>query len=158
VTAGLADIHLDDTLPSETVGLKYMRQMVVVVDSCTSLWLMDILATNSQSGAGYAPHRLAGPCRGSCDTSIRSARSITSPSNQQDPDDLVGRIEKNTKRYTGLFCDVVDALMPVPTKDISEHDEVIDVILHQRRERNERMQGERLDGVQEGFPNHLLRR
>ena len=28
VTAGLADIHLDDTLPSETVGLKYMRQLV----------------------------------------------------------------------------------------------------------------------------------
>ena len=28
VTAGLADIHLDDTIPSETVGLKYMRQLV----------------------------------------------------------------------------------------------------------------------------------
>lgn len=48
--------------------------------------------------------------------------------------------------------------MPIPTKDISEHDEVIDVILHQRRERNERMQGERLDGIQDGFPSHLLRR
>ena len=55
----------------------------------------------------------------------------------------------------GLFCEVVDALMPVPTKDISEHDEVIDVILHQRRERNERMQEERME---EGFPSHLLRR
>ena len=43
--------------------------------------------------------------------------------------------------------------MPIPTKDISEHDEVIDVILHQRRERNERM-----EGMQEGFPEHLLRR
>ena len=28
VTAGMADIHLDDALPSETVGLKYMRQLV----------------------------------------------------------------------------------------------------------------------------------
>lgn len=28
VTAGLADIHLDDALPSETVGLKYIRQLV----------------------------------------------------------------------------------------------------------------------------------
>ena len=119
---------------------------------------MDVLATNSQSGAGYAPHRPGGPGRGSYDTSISPAPSITNSLDQQDPDDLVGRIEKNTKRYTGLFCDVVDALMPVPTKDISEHDEVIDVILHQRRERNERMQGERLDGVQDGFPNHLLRR
>jgi len=70
-------------------------------------------------------------------------------------DNLVGKIENNTKRYTGLFCEVVDALMPVPTKDISEHDEVIDVILHQRRERNERMQEERME---EGFPSHLLRR
>lgn len=43
--------------------------------------------------------------------------------------------------------------MPIPTKDISEHDEVIDVILHQRRERNER-----IEGAQEGFPAHLLRR
>lgn len=43
--------------------------------------------------------------------------------------------------------------MPMPTKDISEHDEVIDVILHQRRERNEQM-----DVSQDGFPSHLLRR
>lgn len=28
VMAGLADIHLDDSIPSETVGLKYMRQLV----------------------------------------------------------------------------------------------------------------------------------
>ena len=52
-----------------------------------------------------------------------------------------------------LFCEVVDKLMPQPTKDISEHDEVIDVILHQRRERNQQ-----IDGAQDGFPDHLLRR
>jgi DNA replication licensing factor MCM7 len=52
-----------------------------------------------------------------------------------------------------LFSEVVDKLMPTPTKDISDKDEVIDVILHQRRERNES-----LDGQQEGFPDHLLRR
>ena len=28
VTAGLADIHLDDAVPSEAVELKYMRQLV----------------------------------------------------------------------------------------------------------------------------------
>ncbi|KAL7283687.1 hypothetical protein ACG7TL_003123 [Trametes sanguinea] len=67
--------------------------------------------------------------------------------------ELVSRIRKNARRYVSLFSDVVDELMPQPTKDISEHDEVIDVILHQRRERNERM-----EGGQEGFPNHLLRR
>ncbi|CCL99994.1 uncharacterized protein FIBRA_02019 [Fibroporia radiculosa] len=67
--------------------------------------------------------------------------------------ELVSRICRNTRRYITLFSEVVDKLMPLPTKDISEHDEVIDVILHQRRERNER-----LEGTQEGFPDHLLRR
>jgi len=44
--------------------------------------------------------------------------------------------------------------MPLPTKDISEFDEVIDVILHQRRIRNDE-----LDGSQNpAFPEHLLRR
>lgn len=66
---------------------------------------------------------------------------------------LVTRIQQNTRRYVALFSEVVDKLMPTPTKDISEQDEVIDVILHQRRERNER-----LDSTQEGFPTHLLRR
>ncbi|TFK54605.1 MCM-domain-containing protein [Heliocybe sulcata] len=67
--------------------------------------------------------------------------------------ELVSRIQNNTRRYVDLFSEVVDALMPVPTKDISDQDEVIDVILHQRRERNEQT-----EGAQEGFPNHLLRR
>ncbi|PPR01493.1 hypothetical protein CVT26_015116 [Gymnopilus dilepis] len=67
--------------------------------------------------------------------------------------DLVSRIRNNTRRYVNLFSEVVDKLMPQPTKDISEQDEVIDVILHQRRERNEQ-----IEGTQEGFPDHLLRR
>ncbi|KAF9227781.1 minichromosome maintenance protein mcm7p [Gyrodon lividus] len=67
--------------------------------------------------------------------------------------DLVARIQLNTRRYVQLFCEAVDKLIPPPTKDISEHDEVIDVILHQRRERNEQT-----EGTQEGFPDHLLRR
>lgn len=67
--------------------------------------------------------------------------------------ELVSRIQNNTRRYVGLFSEVVDKLMPQPTKDISDQDEVIDVILHQRRERNEQ-----LDGGQDRFPEHLLRR
>jgi len=67
--------------------------------------------------------------------------------------ELVSRIRNNTRRYVSLFCEVVDKLMPQPTKDISDQDEVIDVILHQRRERNEQ-----LEGAQDGFPEHLLRR
>ncbi|KAI0672840.1 MCM-domain-containing protein [Trametes maxima] len=67
--------------------------------------------------------------------------------------ELVSRIRRNARRYIALFSEVVDELMPDPTKDISEHDEVIDVILHQRKERNEH-----IEGMQEGFPDHLLRR
>ncbi|CAA7271618.1 unnamed protein product [Cyclocybe aegerita] len=67
--------------------------------------------------------------------------------------ELVSRIRNNARRYVNLFSEVVDKLMPQPTKDISDQDEVIDVILHQRRERNEQ-----LEGGQEGFPEHLLRR
>jgi DNA replication licensing factor MCM7 len=65
----------------------------------------------------------------------------------------VDRIRNNARRYVLLFSEVIDKLLPLPTKDISEQDEVIDVILHQRRERNEHTQGS-----QDGFPDHLLRR
>ncbi|KZT71252.1 MCM-domain-containing protein [Daedalea quercina L-15889] len=71
---------------------------------------------------------------------------------QKTVSELVSRIIRNTRRYVILFSEVIDHLMPVPTKDISEFDEVIDVILHQRRERNERLEGA------QGFPDHLLRR
>ncbi|KAF8911018.1 MCM2/3/5 family-domain-containing protein [Gymnopilus junonius] len=67
--------------------------------------------------------------------------------------ELVSRIRNNTRRYVTLFSEVIDKLVPQPTKDISEQDEVIDVILHQRRERNEQ-----IEGTQDGFPEHLLRR
>ncbi|TFY78082.1 hypothetical protein EWM64_g5931 [Hericium alpestre] len=67
--------------------------------------------------------------------------------------EVVSRIQTNARRYVKLFNEVIDKIMPTPTKDISEQDEVIDIIMHQRRERNEQM-----DGLQEGFPVHLLRR
>ncbi|KAF8643788.1 hypothetical protein AX16_008807 [Volvariella volvacea WC 439] len=69
---------------------------------------------------------------------------------------LVNRIRENTRRYVNLFSEVIDKLMPVPTKDLSDSDEVIDIILHQRRERNEALQSTQ-DG-RETFPDHLLRR
>ncbi|TDL24999.1 minichromosome maintenance protein mcm7p [Rickenella mellea] len=68
--------------------------------------------------------------------------------------DLVARIRNNTQRYVKLFCQVVDTIMPQPTKDISDQDEVIDVIMHQRRERNDALEGTN----QTEFPAHLLRR
>jgi DNA replication licensing factor MCM7 len=63
---------------------------------------------------------------------------------------------ENTRRYVTLFNEVIDELMRdiAPTKNISDQDEVIDVILHQRRERNQH--NEQTD--QAGFPEHMLRR
>lgn len=52
--------------------------------------------------------------------------------------DLVAQIVKNAHHYLELFSSVVDDLMPEPTKDISYKDDVLDVILHQRRLRNMR--------------------
>ncbi|KAH9000999.1 MCM-domain-containing protein [Lactarius akahatsu] len=67
--------------------------------------------------------------------------------------ELASGIRNNASRYVELFNEVVDSLIPIPTKDISEQDEVIDIIMHQRRERNEQ-----IEGGQDGFPIHLLRR
>jgi DNA replication licensing factor MCM7 len=66
---------------------------------------------------------------------------------------LVRSIGDNASRYVTLFSEAVDDIMKdtPPTKDISVHDEVIDVIMHQRRERNQIMD-------QTGFPDHILRR
>jgi DNA replication licensing factor MCM7 len=67
---------------------------------------------------------------------------------------MVTRIRANTKRYIQLFSEAVDEIMPNPTKDISHHDDVLDVIIHQRREKN-------LANGQDGqnlFPPMLMRR
>lgn len=77
---------------------------------------------------------------------------------------LLNEICKNTSRYVELFSQVIDELMPEPTSDISYKDEVLDVILHQRRQRNERIrQEENLDpdaplADAEIFPPQLTRR
>ena len=73
---------------------------------------------------------------------------------ENDVTGLVRRICNNTRRYVDLFCEVVDEIMPTSTKDLSETDEVIDVILHQRRERNQQLENTQ----QLEFPAHLLRR
>ncbi|KAJ7578377.1 MCM2/3/5 family-domain-containing protein [Mycena floridula] len=68
--------------------------------------------------------------------------------------ELAARIQQNTRRYVSLFSKVVDEIMPPAIKDISDYDEVIDVILHQRKERNQKMNEE----TEIPFPDHLLRR
>ncbi|KDQ17909.1 hypothetical protein BOTBODRAFT_52737 [Botryobasidium botryosum FD-172 SS1] len=68
--------------------------------------------------------------------------------------ELVARIRYNARRYTQLFCEVVDKLMPAAKKDISHHDDVLDVIIHQRMEKNQQNAEEGRDS----FPKTLLRR
>ncbi|KAF8511140.1 MCM2/3/5 family-domain-containing protein [Hysterangium stoloniferum] len=68
--------------------------------------------------------------------------------------ELVLRIGSNTRRYVQLFSEAVDELMPQPTRDISHYDEVIDVIIHQRQERDAQNQEE----GRPGFPPAMLRR
>ena len=68
--------------------------------------------------------------------------------------ELVFRVRNNTRRYAQLFSEAVDELMPIPSRDITHHDEVIDVILHQRQERDAQNQEE----GRPGFPPELMRR
>ena len=73
---------------------------------------------------------------------------------------LVASIQANTKRYVNLFCDVIDRIMPDPSRDISDKDDVLDVIRHQRLERNalNEQHEESMGEVAETFPPTLLRR
>ena len=73
---------------------------------------------------------------------------------QQSVSSLVNRVRHNARRYALLFSEVVDELMPKPTKDISNDDDVLEVILHQRREKDQENAAEDLAG----FPPQLLRR
>lgn len=81
---------------------------------------------------------------------------------------LVQSIKNNAKTYSSLFCECVDKLVPEPSKDISHKDDVLDVIRHQRMERNARTVASAEDPNEVGvapedasdnvFPPVLLRR
>lgn len=78
--------------------------------------------------------------------------------NSTEADDkvLFDKIIGNTMRYHLLFCRVIDKLLPEPS-DLelvkSRHD-VLDVILHQRTQKNIANQRDGNDG----FPEILMRR
>ncbi|CCE79895.1 Piso0_002987 [Millerozyma farinosa CBS 7064] len=70
------------------------------------------------------------------------------------PYSLINQIIKNTHRFIEVFSSVVDELMPEPTKDITYKDDVLDVILHQRKLRNLRLQqenNEEFNNLRESF-------
>ncbi|ODV82318.1 DNA helicase and DNA replication licensing factor [Suhomyces tanzawaensis NRRL Y-17324] len=75
-------------------------------------------------------------------------------SSQTNPHQLITAISRNTHRYIELFSSVIDELMPEPTKEISYKDDVLDVILHQRKLRNLRLQqenAEEFNNLRDGF-------
>lgn len=65
---------------------------------------------------------------------------------------------KNTRRYVALFSEVIDKLLPAPDVEADHTDDVLDLIMQQRREMNEQIEnGER--GPDGGmFPPELMRR
>lgn len=67
---------------------------------------------------------------------------------------LLTNIQQNAQRYIKLFSKAVDEELPEPSKDISHVADILDVIQHQRREKN-------LENEEAGaplFPPNLLRR
>lgn len=67
---------------------------------------------------------------------------------------LINHIVRNTNRYVELFSSIIDEIIPEATKDISYKDDVLDVILHQRKLKNSRVQqanDEELNNLRVGF-------
>lgn len=60
---------------------------------------------------------------------------------------LVTAISENANHFIELFCKSFDKFMPIPTKDVNYKDDVLDVILNQRRLRNEKLITDRTDEI-----------
>ena len=77
-------------------------------------------------------------------------------------DQLIDSISKNTKTYIELISKVIDSLIPPPTVHLSYRDEAIDIILDQRRLRNEDVRSRQdpsdAPEAEDQFPPALTRR
>lgn len=85
---------------------------------------------------------------------------------------LVESIMENTHRYIEIFSKEVDKLMPEPNRELSFKDSVLDLIQHQRKQRNQRLRAERRQELEDQglldeeneeedageFPSNLTRR
>jgi DNA replication licensing factor MCM7 len=67
---------------------------------------------------------------------------------------LAANISRNGRRYLDLFAEVVDSLLPEPSVDLAASDDVGEIIMEQRRRRNEEAGREEADK----FPPTLTRR
>ncbi|KAJ7172150.1 MCM2/3/5 family-domain-containing protein [Mycena filopes] len=121
----LADINIDaadDAPGASTSELKYQRQLQRIANREQQMLVIEL-------------------------------EDILKSSDTDDARKLVASVGDNASRYVTLFSEAVDEIMKSTpaTKDITDKDEVIDVIMHQRRERNQATD-------QTGFPDHILRR
>lgn len=74
---------------------------------------------------------------------------------------LLNDIISNTKSYCNIICNAIDTVLPSPTVDLADEEEVMDVIMHQRRVRNAALQAESNDPAiapEHLFPAYLTRR
>ncbi|ODV86713.1 hypothetical protein CANARDRAFT_6288 [[Candida] arabinofermentans NRRL YB-2248] len=65
-------------------------------------------------------------------------QSLTQTMSQQVSKGLAEHIVKNTHHYVELFSSIIDEILPEPTVNMSHKDDVLDVIIHQRKLRNAR--------------------
>ncbi|CAL9737248.1 DNA replication licensing factor Mcm7p [Monosporozyma servazzii] len=63
--------------------------------------------------------------------------------------DLVGLIQENTKHFIEIFAKAIDEVKPLPTKEIDYKDDVLDVILNQRKLRNQRLVADRTNEIRQ---------
>lgn len=134
-----AEVQMDTDDDFEYSGPKYMALLQKIANRELSTLLIELDDLNKYHENQY----FAG--------SNSQTQSSTSPNS------LIGHIVKNCYRYVELFSSVVDELMPEPTKDISYKDDVLDVILHQRKLRNLRLQqdnNEEYNSLRDGFESN----
>lgn len=60
---------------------------------------------------------------------------------------VLHEVLQNTARYIELFSQICDDIMPPPSVNMTFKDSVLDVILHQRRQRNERIAQENANNM-----------
>lgn len=107
---------------------------------------LDVSRTQASSSSGsrqvpFYMHQLQNIANRDQDSLIIDLNDVASHFNTATNESgkiLVLAIKNNAKTYLDLFCECVDRLVPEPSKDISHKDDVLDVIRHQRMERNAR--------------------
>lgn len=67
---------------------------------------------------------------------------------------MVAQIQRNTQRYTKLFSQAIDEIMPQNSVDIGSKTDVLDVIQYHRNNKNAQNE----EAGQAVFPPQLLRR